>query len=394
MKDVLRKIISERELELPETEMGKLMKILVEERGIISLGPGEPDFTPAKHIIKFAKQKLDQGFTHYSPAEGRKELLEAIVKKLKKENKIDTCPENVIVTCGSNEAILLALICCIDPGEQVLVPDPDYVTYIPIVELLNGCPLSIQLKQENGFRLVPEEIEIKEPKRTRAIIIDNPANPTGVVYSKKILEKIADLAIENDLLILSDEAYEKFVYNGKHISIGSLNGMQDYVLTLHSFSKTYGMAGFRVGYATGPEKVIAAMRKVHLYSTLCAPTISQLAALAALRGPQGWVKKNVSEYNRRRKFIVKRFNEIPGFSCIEPQGAFYVFPKIDFSLKGKKLKSREFCEFLIKNAKVACVSGTEFGRYGEGFVRFSYATAYDLIVKAMDRIEKVVKRLK
>jgi aspartate/methionine/tyrosine aminotransferase len=387
----LRGILSEREEELPEEDLGKLMKILVEKKDIISLGPGQPDFGPPKHVISAAKKALDKGCSAYSPIEGRKELLEELTKKLKRENGIDTSPEQICVTSGSNEAILLALMCVVDPGEEVLVPDPGFLDYIPSVEILNGYPVSIPLYYENNFQLEPESIRnlIKDKKKLKAIIINTPGNPTGTVFSKKLLERIAEIAVENNLLIISDEAYEKFVYNTKHVSIGSLNGMHDYVLTLQTFSKTYGMPGFRVGYAVGSKKIINAIRYIHLFDSLCAPTISQIAAVAALKGPQNHIKKIVKEYDKRRKFLAKRINEIKGLECKEPQGAFYILAKYDFDMK-----ARNFVRWLIDNAKVSVVPGTDFGRYGEGFIRFSYATDFNLIKKAMDRIEKALKKLK
>lgn len=390
MHKALREVVSEREGELPEIELKKLIKIAVENKEIISLGPGEPDYTPPKHVIKAAKQALDKGFTHYSPVEGRKELLEEIAKKLKRENSIDVSPEQVCVTSGSNEAIIIALMCTIDPGEEALVPDPGFVAYIPMVEILNGYPKSVPLLFENNFQINTDEMKkLVDKNKTEVIILNSPANPTGTVYSKKVLEEVAQFAVDNNLLIISDEAYEKFVYgSAKHISIGSLNGMGNHVLTLQSFSKTYGMPGFRVGYAAGPKEIIKAMRNVHTYVSLCAPTVSQIAALAALKGPQDSIRKNVSEYDKRRKFIAKRVNEIEGFECREPDGAFYLLAKFNFEMKSLKL-----CEWLIKNAKVSAVPGSDFGRYGEGFLRFSYATNFNLIKKAMDRIEKSVKLL-
>jgi aminotransferase len=384
-------MISEREEELPGATIVKLLKIAEESKNIISLGPGEPDFEPDLSIIKFAKKKLDQGYTHYSPSQGREELLEALCKKLKKENKIKAEPEQIIVTCGSQEAIFLGLMCMVDPGEHVLVPDPGFLAYRPCIELLNGAPVAVKLDFENGFQPTYEALEsaMVNPKRTRVLIINTPSNPTGTVFKKKTLEEIADFVVEYDLIVFSDEAYEHFVYKGKHISIASLNGMEERVVSFFTFSKSYGMPGFRVGYAVGPNEIIKAMVKVHPYTTLCAPTISQLAALAALKLAKSKIMKIVREYNRRRKFIVKRLNEIEGFECMEPEGAFYAFPKINFGLS-----SLEFCEWLLKEAKVACVPGTEFGKYGEGFVRFSYATRFDLIEKAMDRIEKAVKKLR
>jgi aminotransferase len=388
----LRSIISEREEELPISTIGELIKIAEESRGIISLGPGEPDFAAPKHVIKFACQKLREGYTHYSPPAGRQELREAIVKKLKKENRIDVSPDQVIVTAGSTEAIMLALMCTIDPGEGVLVPDPGFLAYTPAVEILNGMPLCIPHCESNGFQFDIEQAKKAiMPEKTNVIIVNSPSNPTGVVYKKKTLEEIADFVNEYDLLALSDEAYEKLVYSGeKHISLGSLNGMGNSVLTLHSFSKTHAMPGFRLGYAAGPEKIIKAMKKIHIYSSVCAPTVSQMAALAALKGSQKHVAKMVKEYDRRRKLVFKRFNEIPGFSCVEPRGAFYAFPNI----KAFGMKALGFSMWLLKNAKVAVVPGTEFGRCGEGYVRCSFATSYEKIKIALERVEGATKKLK
>ncbi len=387
----LRATISEREMELPKGDMGKLIRILSERKDVISLGPGEPDFGPPKHVIAAAKRALDRGFTHYGPVEGRKDMREAVAKKLKRENRVNVDPEDVIMTCGSNEAIMLALMATIDPGESALIPDPGFVSYAPAVEMLNGVPVSIAARAADNWEISPKTViwQLKEPKRVRAIILNSPHNPTGAVYSKKTLEMIADIAVEHDLLIISDEAYEKFVYGKKHISPASLNGMSDYVLTLQSFSKTYGMPGFRLGYAAGPHKVIQAMIDLHLYSTLCAPTISQMAGLAALTGPQSDIKKHVADYKKRRDYVCRRLSEMDKFSCVVPDGAFYVFAKYS-----SEMSSTKFAHWLLEKAKVAVVPGRDFGRYGEGHVRFSFATDFNLIKKAMDRIERAAKLLK
>ena len=386
----LRKVLSEREEELPRGELGKLLQVAVERKDVISFGPGEPDFPTPKHIIKAAQSALSKGFTHYSPPAGRQDLREEISKKLKRENKISVEPEEIIVTAGSTEGILLSMLSVVDPGEFVLVPDPGFIAYIPVVEMLNGYPVSIPMYEKNGWQFDPDDIKklLTEPERTRAIILNTPANPTGVVYSKNILEEIADIAVDNELLIVSDEAYEKFVYSGKHVSIASLNGMKDYVLTLNTFSKTYGMAGFRLGYAAGPKKIIDAMKDLHIYSSICAPTPSQLAGLSALRGPQNHVKKIISEYKKRRDLIVKRINEISGLQCLSPQGSFYCFAKYDL-----KMSSTDLSETILKKAKVAVIPGHDFGRYGEGYIRFSFATSTKNIENGMDRIEKFFNSL-
>ncbi|MBI4175751.1 MAG: pyridoxal phosphate-dependent aminotransferase [Candidatus Aenigmarchaeota archaeon] len=388
---MLRDIIAKREKALPVSTIGALLKIAEENKKVVSLGPGEPDFNAPKHIIAAAKKALDKGFTHYSPPEGRRDLKEAVIRKLKRDNKIDAKPGNILVTTGSTEGILLTLMCTLDDGEGVLLPDPGFLAYKPTVEVLNGLPIPVPVLEKDNFQYSVDKMrELIIPERTKAIILNTPSNPTGTVFKKKVLEEIADFAVENKLLIISDEAYEKLVYgDARHISMGSLNGMEDYVMTLHSFSKTYAMPGFRVGYAAGPENIIRAMTKAHIFTTLCAPTLSQVAAVAALNGSQEPVRKMAREYDRRRKYIYRRVNEIEGFECVKPEGAFYLFPRFTF-----RMKSLGFASWLLKHAKVAVMPGTEFGKFGEGYIRFSYATRYDRIVKAMDLVERAVKRIK
>ncbi len=389
---MLRDIISDRESTLPMSTIGRMLKIAAESKSVISLGPGEPDFCAPRHITRSAKKALDQGMTHYSPIAGRADLRKAIKRKLKNDNKISADEENIIVTSGSTEAIMLALMATIDPGEGVMLPDPGFLSYKPTVEVLNGIPISIPLSQDGGFQMNTDVMEkLIIPEKTRALILNSPSNPTGTVFSKKVLEEVADFVIEHGLLVISDEAYEKFVYgDARHISIGSLNGMESNVLTLQSFSKTYAMPGFRLGYGCGPEEVVTAMTKLHVFSSLTAPTVSQVAGTEALNGPQASVEKMRREYNRRRVMIIKRIREIPGWECTEPQGAFYAFPDI----RDMGMKSLEACEWLLKEARVATIPGTEFGKCGEGFLRLSYATSYEKIGKAMDRIEGAMKRKK
>jgi len=382
--------ISERFFELPTSKFAEIMKVASEDKDVISLGPGEPDFTTPKHIIQFAKKKLDEGYTHYSPPQGRLDLREAITKKLKKDNKIHATPNEIIITCGSQEALFLATLALVDPGEKIIIPNPGFLAYIPMVEAVTGTEVSIPLLEENGFELNPDTVKELIDNRTQVLLINTPGNPTGRILKRKTLEELADIVIENDLKVFSDEAYEKFVYDdNKHISMASLNGMDKHVITFQSFSKSYAMAGWRVGYAVGPKDVIKSMTRIHLYCGLCSPTISQLAALEALRGNQKCVEDMRKEYDRRRKLIIKRLNEM-NISCLKPEGAFYAFPNI--RPFGKS--SVEFADSLFNKAKVLVVPGTEFGKHGEGYVRLSYATSYDKIVKAMNRIEKVVRKFR
>ena len=380
--------ISERYVYLPGSEFAEIMRLATEGKDIISLGPGEPDFTTPQHIIDFAKKKLDEGYTHYSPPIGRFELRKAIAKKLKKDNKINVKPNEVIVTCGSQESLFLATLALLDPGEKMLVPNPGFLAYIPMVETVTGVPVSVPMLEEDGFEYNPDTIKKLVDKRTRILLVNSPNNPTGRMLKKKTLEELADIAIEHDLIIFSDEAYEKIIYDrNKHISIGSLNGMKEHVITFQTFSKSYAMAGFRVGYAAGPEDIIESMTRMHIYAGLCSPTISQLAAVEALEGDQKCVKEMRDEYDRRRKLIMKRLKEISKITFLKPEGAFYFFPNIT----GLKMKSTKVVQFFLKKAKVLTVPGTEFGKYGEGYIRMSYATAYEKIEEALNRIEKVVK---
>ncbi|MBR9707572.1 MAG: pyridoxal phosphate-dependent aminotransferase [Candidatus Diapherotrites archaeon] len=388
------KEISDRAEYLPKLTIAKFLKIAEEDKSVVSLGPGAPDFNPPKTVMNYAAKLAQKGENRYSPVGGRTETKEAFADYLKRNNKIKLSdPEKqVIVTTGSSEAILLSLMVLIDPGEEVIVPDPGFLSYKPSVYMLNGAPVPLPLMHEENFDVDPDELENRLSVKTRAIILNTPSNPTGTVLRTKVLDEILDIAIDNDLLIISDEAYERLVYGkSKHVSIGSLNGAEDHVLTLHSTSKTFAMPGFRCGFAAGPEKLIEKMVQLHISTTLTAPTFGQKCAAYALRskGLDKNIEKMRKEYDRRRKMIVKRLHGMPGFDISNPEGAFYAFPKFDF-----KMSSYDLSMWLLKNAKVACIPGTEFGSFGEGFIRMSYATSYDRIVEAMDRIESALPKLK
>src|SRR3989344_851875 len=380
--------ISERESDLPDSVIGELIKIAQEDKSIISMGAGQPDFKTPKPILDYAKKVINKS-TAYSNPQGVLELREAIARKLKKENKISYAdPKNIVVTAGSQESIFMTLASTIDPGEQVIIPNPGYLAYVPAVELLNGSIAYVRLREEDGFEIDPEKIkEVNDKKKTKVLILNSPANPTGNVLSRKTLEKISDIVVENDLYVISDEAYEKLVYDKKHISIGSLNGMEEYIITVQSFSKSFAMCGFRLGYASGPKNLIDAMIKSSHYVTLCAPHISQLLGVKALQIPNKYVENMRLEYDGRRKYIVKRLNDL-GLRTTMPYGAFYAFSNI----KHLSNNSYNFAKELLTKAKVAVVPGTEFGTYGEGYIRFSYATDLKLIKDGLNRIEKFLKR--
>ncbi|MEK6925527.1 MAG: pyridoxal phosphate-dependent aminotransferase [Nanoarchaeota archaeon] len=380
--------ISERDLQLPHVEFPEISRRIAADKKIISLGPGEPDFMTPKPLLDYGKKIISKA-THYTEPQGMMELREAIVKKLARENNIHTEVENVIVTCGSQEAIFSALLTAVDPTEQVLVPSPGYAGYTPAIDLVSATPVFVPLSRDNGFELNSDVLKRHiDKQKSKVLILNSPSNPTGNVMSRKIMEEIADVAIENDLLIFSDEAYEHILYDGaKHTSIGSLNGMQEHVLTFHTFSKSYAMCGFRLGYCTGPSKFISEMNKDHHYITLGAPTISQMMGVKALSLDKKYINSMVSEYKRRRDLIVPKLNEL-GLPTLNPKGAFYTFSDISQYSKN----SSEFSRKLINEAKVATIPGTEFGPFGEGYIRCSFATEYHKIEQALDRIEKFLKK--
>lgn len=381
--------LAERVRVVGESKIGESLKIMEQPHEIISLGAGEPDFPAPPNVIKSAEKFLEKGYTHYSPLEGRHELREELVKKLKKDNKIDVNPNQIVITCGSKEAIMLSVLILVNPKEEVIIPDPGYLAYRPIVELFGGLPKSLQLKEDDKFEVHPEILKKLITKKTKLLILNSPSNPTGGVLTKKVLEEIADIAIEKELMVLSDEAYEKLVYdNFKHVSFASLNGMDDYVVTAQTFSKTYAMCGFRVGYAVANETVAEKMKELKICTTLAPPTFAQLAGIEALRNSKNYVKKMIKEYDRRRKMLITRLNQLPDVHCVKPKGAFYAFPNV----KSFGMKSPKFGDFLLKKAKVITIPGTEFGKYGEGYLRLSYATGYKKIEVALDRIEKAISK--
>ncbi len=377
--------LSEREEQLPDQAIEKLIEIMVEHPDILSLGPGEPDFPLPKPLVAEIK-RLSNQVNHYSTPGGLIDLRRAICKKLQRDNKIRASPENVVVTCGSQEALLLSAACLLDVSEEILVPNPGFMGFLPSFELFNAAIDSYSLSEENAFEPNPDEMRKLIDKKTRVILLNSPANPTGNVIRKKILEEIADLAVEHDLAIFSDEAYEQIVYDdAKHVSIGSLNGMQDRVFTFQSFSKTFAMCGFRLGYVVAPEKAAVAIKKTHVYTTICAPTLSQKLGIKALSLPKRYTQAMVSEYDKRRRVIVKRLNGM-GLSTPNPKGAFYTFSNIKHISKN----SSKFAFSLLKKQKVAVVPGSDFGTEGEGYIRCSFATKLPIIEKALDRIEKFI----
>jgi aminotransferase len=378
-------IISERVSELPDSEFEQIMKIAKEDKSVISLGPGEPDFNAPQPVINATIKALKEGKTHYASIPGIPLLREMIARKLKKENHIylDDPMNEICVTAGSTEALLMGLLSVVDAGEEVLTPNPAFLAYTPMVDMVTGEPVPYKLSDKDGFQIHPEELEEKITKKTRAIIINTPSNPTGSVLSKKVLEEIADIAIEHELIVFSDEAYEKFCFGkSKHVSMASLNGLRDHVLTFHSFSKSYAMPGFRLGYVAGHHELVRKMSQIHIFTSLAASTANQYGAMAALEMNPKYVQRMKKSYDERRKLTLNLLKDTPTLHVEkEPEGAFYVFPRIT-----RKMKSNAFAHSMLKKARVLMVPGNEFGTNGEGFVRISYATGKDKIKEAFERL--------
>ena len=369
----------------------KFFDIVHEMKDAISLGVGEPDFDTPWHIRDEGIYSLEKGRTFYTSNAGLKELKIEIDKYLKRRFGVSYDYNNeIMVTVGGSEAIDIAMRAMLDPGDEVLIPQPSYVSYLPCCVLANGTPVIIELKAENQFRLTPEELEAAITPKTKLLVLPFPNNPTGAIMEKEDLEKIAEVVKKYDLFVLSDEIYSELTYTGdNHVTIASLPGMKERTILINGFSKSYAMTGWRLGYACGPEVIIKQMLKIHQFAIMCAPTTSQYAATTALRECMGDIQKMKSEYNMRRRLVTDGFNKL-GLKCFEPQGAFYVFPCI----RSTGLTSDEFCERLVYSKKVAVVPGTAFCKCGEGFVRVSYAYSVSHLKEALKRIGEFLEELK
>ncbi|MDE6123760.1 MAG: aminotransferase class I/II-fold pyridoxal phosphate-dependent enzyme [Eubacterium sp.] len=358
---------------------------------VISLGVGEPDFLTPWHIRRTAIDYLDKGATRYTANAGLIALREEICNFYSRKYNIEYNPKNeVIVTVGGSEGIDMAIRTLITAGDEVLVVEPSFVCYKPIVETCGGVAVPLVTKEENNFKLMAESLEAAITDKTKLLILPYPNNPTGAVMRKNELEAIAEVIIKHNLFVISDEIYGELTYGDEgHCSIASIKGMQERTIVINGFSKTYSMTGWRLGYALGPEPVITQMTKLHQFAIMSAPTNSQYAAIEALKNGDNDIKKMRDDYDMRRRFTVNAFREI-GLDCFEPEGAFYVFPCI----KSTGLSSDEFCERLILEKRVAVVPGTAFGDCGEGFIRVSYCYSIENIKKAIDKIGEFVKELK
>ena len=376
-------LLSDRDVRLPHLKISEVIRLALEKRGVVSLGHGEPD-SPLPKPLQNYLATLASKSNHYSQAEGRQDLKEALARKLRRDNKVYALPEDVIVTSGSTDALLLAMAACLDIGDELILPNPTFMAYEPMADMLGITPVAVPLHEQDCFAPNADDIEKRITKKTAALLVNTPGNPTGAVLTKKNLEELADLAVEYDLFLLSDEAYEKIVYGKKHVSAASLDGMDEHVLTFQSFSKTYAMCGFRVGYCAAPPDIAKAVAETHIYSSLCAPTISQMLAVRALPLPSRYVSARVREYRRRRDYILKRLSALD-LHCTKPDGAFYAFPSVHGN-------SSRFASQLLDRANVIVLPGTEFGRYGERHIRLSYASSMENIHEALDRMERFVKK--
>ena len=369
-------------------------KALAMERAgetVIHFEIGRPDFDTPEYIKKAAIEALRSGDVFYTSNFGKMELRQAIAEKLKRENGLDYKAEEILVTAGLSEAVFAVLAAILEEGDELLVPDPVWINYRNVPAFLNAVPVSYELKEENGYQLDLEEIRSKVTAKTRAIVLVTPNNPTGGVLCREVLQKLADLAVEKDLLVISDEVYERLIYDGtEHVSIASLPGMKERTFTMNGLSKTYSMTGWRLGYVAAPQEYIPALNKFHQHNTTCAVSFGQTAAIAALREEGDEVKAMVEEYQRRRDYAVQAVNAIDGLSCLSPKGAFYIF----INCRALGISSADLSDYLLENAKIALVPGSVFGPGGEGYLRMSFANSYENIVEGCARLKDAVETLK
>ena len=369
----------------------KLFDLARTMSGVISLGIGEPDFDTPQHIREAAKRALDAGYTRYTPNAGFPDLREALSAKVAQVNGLDYTPQEVLVSGGGcTGALLLALLTLVDPGDEVIISDPCFVVYEAVARIVGATPVFVAVREEEDFRLIPENVEKSLTTKTKLIILNSPSNPTGGTQYKEDIEGIAEVARKHNLYIVSDEVYETMLYEGMHHhSIAAVKGMRNRTVTVNSFSKTYAMTGWRIGYAVGTREIIDQMIKLQQYTMVHAPAVSQRAALAALNGPQDFIEQMVTIFDERRRFLIPRLNEIEGFRCPTPKGAFYAFPNVE----GLGKLSKDMAQILLQSGGVAVVPGSVFGEGGEGYLRLSYAQPLDKLEDACNRIEKVVKTL-
>ena len=386
----MRNPLADKVVEIKPSGIRKFFDIVSEMKDAISLGVGEPDFDTPWHIRDEGIYSLERGRTFYTSNSGLKELKEEICRYIKRRQGVEyNFATDVLVTVGGSEAIDIGLRAMCNPGDEVLIPQPSYVSYEPCAILAGAKPVVIDLKAENEFRLTAQELRDAITDKTKVLILPFPNNPTGAIMEKKDLEEIAEVIREKDIFVMSDEIYAELTYGKEHVSIITLPGMKERTIYINGFSKAYAMTGWRLGYACGPKAIIEQMTKIHQFAIMCAPTTSQYAAVEALRNGDADVAEMREAYNQRRRFLMNAFKEM-GLDCFEPYGAFYVFPCI----KEFGMTSEEFATRFLAEEKVAVVPGTAFGDCGEGFLRISYAYSIDNLKIAIGRLEKFVKRLR
>ena len=383
------RILSDKSQKLKPSGIRKFFDIAAGVPDIISLSVGEPDFKTPWAIRRDAISVLEKGQTKYTSNAGMVELRKAVSDYFCRTINVSYDPGNeVIITVGGSEAIDIALRALVNPGDEVIIPEPSFVSYSPIVELMGGIPVPAMTREEDSFKLTPEILKPLITAKTKALILSFPSNPTGAVMRRDELEKIASVLKNTDIIVISDEIYSELTYGVKHVSIAELGDMRERVIIINGFSKAFAMTGWRLGFAAAPAPIIAQMLKIHQYAVMCSPTVSQYAAITALYDCDGEVREMVEEYDMRRRLIVKGFEEI-GLNCLTPEGAFYVFP----SIKSTGLTSQEFCTRLIKEKSVAVVPGDAFGECGEGYVRVSYAYSIKHLTTAIKRIGEFLQGL-
>ncbi len=386
----MRNPLSDKVVEIKPSGIRKFFDIVAEMKDAISLGVGEPDFDTPWHIRDEGIYSLEKGRTFYTSNSGLKELREEICKYLERRSSVSYKPlEEVLITVGGSEGIDVCMRAMLNPGDEVIIPQPSYVSYEPCCILAGGKPVIINLKGEDEFRLTKDELINAITDKTKLLVLPFPNNPTGAILERKDLEEIAKVCIEKDIYVISDEIYSELTYKGDHVSIASLPGMKERTILINGFSKAYAMTGWRLGYACGPKDIIRQMTKIHQFCIMCAPTTSQYAAIEALKNGDEDVAKMRESYNQRRRFLLNAFKEM-GLECFEPYGAFYVFPCI----REFNMTSDEFATRFLEEEKVAAVPGTAFGNSGEGYLRISYAYSLERLELAMGRLKNFVERLR
>ncbi|MFA5761501.1 MAG: aminotransferase class I/II-fold pyridoxal phosphate-dependent enzyme [Dehalococcoidales bacterium] len=384
------RLISDRVKSIAPSGIRKFFDLLNSMEGVISLGIGEPDYTTPWHIREAAIYSMEKGMTMYTSNSGIPEVRQELSRYLKKRFDLEyDWNSELLITVGVSEALDLVMRAILNPGDEVIMPDPSYVSYPACVHLAGGVPVSIPTYEENDFEISASDIEARITAKTKAILLGYPANPTGAVMPHDKLQKIAELARKHDILMIVDEIYSQLIYGAEHTCIAALPGMQEHTVLLNGFSKSFAMTGWRIGYAAAGKPIIAAMTKIHQYTIMCASTMAQMAALEAMKAGEQDVIDMVEDYNHRRLVTVKGLRDI-GLSCFEPKGAFYAFP----SIKSTGMSSEEFAEKLLMEEKVAVVPGTAFGPSGEGYVRCCYATSLKEIEEALVRMKRFLDRHK